>query len=150
MVVFTTGSSLACKHRMWADSLQATTPNQATVGWPPVLPAELRTRLQTVQHTAWCLAPEEGSFLVLDNVDSLGTAWQAVLQAGFCSKGCCRQELPSPQLTLGTFLNLTEPQLCLPSRGGNNTSVSVTTSQTIHTEYQVHKCCVGSCCMQEM
>lgn len=34
----------------------------------------------------------------------------------------------------GTFLNLTKPQFRLPNRGANNTSVSVTTRQTLHTE----------------
>lgn len=118
---------LTGKHRMWADSPQVTTPNQATVGQLPVSPAELRTMVQTVPHTVWCLAPEEGSFLVLDNMDSPGTAWQAVLQAGFCSRGCFGCTLPSPQLTQGAFPNLTEPQFGLPNRGGNNICVSVTT-----------------------
>lgn len=49
---------------------------------------ELRSRLQTVLHTPWCLASGEGLFRVLYNVDSpVTTAWQGHLQAGLCSKG---------------------------------------------------------------
>lgn len=58
-----------------------------------------------------------------------GSSAGRILQQGLLQAGTAISSANT-----GTFLNLTEPQFRLPNRGANNTSVSVTTRQTLHTE----------------